>query len=370
MKIIPFQLERYFAKYEFNTKYLLSSSECQALTHNELLKLADLDDLNLYDKLSLGYTQSSGHPILLKEISKLYDTISTERILTIAPQEGIFIALNVLLKPGDHMICTYPGYQSLYEIGRSIGCDISYWKAQYNEDGTFFDIDDLKSQIKDNTKLIVINFPHNPTGYMPTLEEYNEIVDIAKNCGAYLFSDEMYRYLERAKEKTLPFACDLYDKAVSLMGLSKSMSLPGLRIGWLCSRDEEVMEECKQYRDYLTICSAAPSEILAIIALKSKERIIMKNKKIIDSNLKLLHSFMKENEESFSYYEPRAGSICYPRYKGNKKVGDFCAELAKKNEVMLLPCDVYGENNNRFRIGYGKEDFHEALEALGNYLKQ
>ena len=129
------------------------------------------------------------------------------------------------------------------------------------------------------------------------------------------------------------------------------------------------MDECKRYRDYLTICSAAPSEVLAIIALKAKDRIIKKNKAIIDDNLKLLDGFMHENEDRFEYYKPIAGSICYPRLKGKVKIKEFCEDLAQNGEVMLLPCNVYGEDNNRFRLGYGKKDFQTAIEALGKFLK-
>ena len=206
MKIKPFELERYFAKYEFTTKYLLSSSECQALTLKELLDIADAEMLGMYENLGLGYTQSSGHPMLIEEIKQLYENASEENILTLAPQEGIFIAMNVMLDKDDHVVCTHPGYQSLYEVGNSIGCDVSYWKVQYNSEGAYFDVDEMESLIKDSTKAIVINSPHNPTGYMPSYDEYMRIFDIARKHGIWVISDEMYRFLERGGQETLPFA--------------------------------------------------------------------------------------------------------------------------------------------------------------------
>ena len=370
MKIKPFELERYFAKYEFCTKYLLSSSDCEPILLKELLSMADNESLSMYENLSLGYTQSTGHPKLLEEIANLYNSAGEDNILVLAPQEGIFTASNVLIQKGDHVICTYPGYQSLYEIANSIGCEVSFWEARYSGHGAYFDLDELRAQVKENTKLIVFNFPHNPTGYVPPLKDYMEIFEIAREKGIYILSDEMYRYLETEGNKTLPFACDVYEKAVSLFGLSKTFALPGLRIGWLCSMDNKVMSECRQFRDYLTICSSAPSEIMAIMALRAKEGIIKRSREIVGTNLGHVRSFFERHNDRFSYYEPLAGSICYPKLEGSVKVNEFCEDLARKNEVMLLPCDVYGEDNNRFRLGYGRRNLPEALEALESYLKE
>jgi len=166
MKIEPFKLERYFAQYEFSAKYLLSSSDCDGLPQREVLSYADAETLSLWENLQLSYTESLGSPLLREEVSKLYQSITRDEVLIVTPEEGIFIALNVILQKGDHLICTFPGYQSLYSIAESLGCQVTKWMPleENGENGWSFEPADLEKAIRPNTKLIVINFPHNPTG--------------------------------------------------------------------------------------------------------------------------------------------------------------------------------------------------------------
>ena len=128
MKISTFDLERYFAKYEFSARYLLSCSDCEPLLMSELLQMADRETRQLWENLKLGYTETYGHPLLRKTIAEIYQGTNPENVLGVVPEEGIFLVMNALLEPGDHVICTFPGYQSLYEIARSIGCKVSAWE--------------------------------------------------------------------------------------------------------------------------------------------------------------------------------------------------------------------------------------------------
>ena len=163
MEIAPFQLERYFAKYEFSARYLLSSSDCEAVSMADLLAKADRDISLLWEELKLGYTESWGHPLLREAIAELYTDLEAKDVLVIVPEEGIFLSMHALLDPGDHVVCTYPGYQSLHEVARSIGCELSTWEPDEGR-GWFFNIQDLGSLMREGTKLVVVNFPHNPTG--------------------------------------------------------------------------------------------------------------------------------------------------------------------------------------------------------------
>lgn len=234
MKLQPFKLERYFAKYEFSVKYLLSSSDCDGFLQKEILELADNETKELWEKLTLGYTESLGYPLLRAEIAKLYKETDPDQILITAPEEGIFIALNTLLEKGDHVICTFPGYQSLYEIAEGIGCEVTKWQPDENK-GWMFDLEFLRNNIKPNTKLLVINFPHNPTGYLPTKEDFEKIIDIAREHNLYVFSDEMYKLLEFNPNHRLSSACEIYDKAITLFGMSKTFGMAGVRIGLACN---------------------------------------------------------------------------------------------------------------------------------------
>jgi aspartate/methionine/tyrosine aminotransferase len=369
MKINVFELERFFARYEFSAKYILGASDCEGLAQKELLAMADKESSVLWENLKLGYTESQGHPLLREEISLLYEGVYPNEMITMAPEEGIFMAMNALLDKEDHVIVTFPGYQSLYEIANSIGCMVTKWVPDAKK-GWALDLGFLEKSIKPNTKLLVINFPHNPTGYLPPREKFLEIMDIARKHDLYVFSDEMYRFLEYEKQDRLPSACEIYDKAITLSGMSKIFALAGLRIGWLITKDGHLLKEFSSFKDYTTICSSAPSEILSIMALRNKGRIIERNLRIIKGNISQFEKFVSENNDFFSWVRPKAGSIAFPELVSGINVEDFCMNLLRKMDVMLLPSRVYGYDGNNFRIGFGRTNFAEALKKVEEYVIQ
>lgn len=163
-RLRPFKLERFFALHEFSAPYQACNSDVEALDMKALLAMADPDSLDLWNNLSLAYTEAQGHPELLREIAGMYTGVKPEEVLTAVPEEGIYIAMNTLLREGDHVVCVCPGYQSLHEVARACGCDISFWRPVEKDGRCFFDPADLRAVLRDDTKLVVVNFPHNPTG--------------------------------------------------------------------------------------------------------------------------------------------------------------------------------------------------------------
>ena len=369
MKLKPFKLERYFAKYEFSVKYLLSSSDCDGLVQSELVDMADSDTKKMWNKLALGYTESLGHPLLRDEVAKLYASVSADDCLIVAPEEGIFIALNTILKKGDHIICTFPGYQSLYEIAEGLGCEVTKWEPE-EKNGWRFNPDFLEQNIKPNTKMVIVNFPHNPTGYLASKDDFQKIVELAKKHNLYLFSDEMYRLLELNPEERLPSACEAYDKAVSLFGMSKTFGMAGARIGWVVTKDKSLFKKMATFKDYTTICSSAPSEVLSIIALRARDKIIGKHLAKIERNLTLLDKFFEEYNDRFEWVRPKAGIIGFPRLKGDVEALAFCQDVVKKANIMLLPSTVYDYDDKHFRLGFGRENMPEALDKFKEYLDE
>jgi aspartate/methionine/tyrosine aminotransferase len=368
MQFPPFKLERYFAKYEFKVKYLLSPSDCEALSQRELVQMADADGRALWDSLSLCYTESAGHPLLRAEVSKLYSSIHPDDVMIAAPEEAILIAMHSLLQPNDHVVALFPAYQSLYEIPRSRGCDVTMWRLRADEHAWRLDINQLESMLTDKTRLLILNFPHNPTGYLPLREDLDAIVELARDRGIYIFSDEMYRMLEYDPTHRLPAMCDLYDKGISLSGLSKVFALPGLRIGWLATQDKALLERALAFKDYTTICSSAPSEVLAIIALRAKEGIVARNLSIIQSNWKCAESFFADHSDRFTWLPPQAGSIAFPRWTGGTSIDQLCQDLLEKRGVMIVPGSIFEFPGNHFRLGLGRKNFAEALTQVGEYL--
>ena len=369
MNLKPFALERYFARYEFSVKYQLSSSDCDGLSQSELVGMADDETRKIWDNLALGYTESLGHPLLREEISRLYQGITADECLVIVPEEGIFIALNSILRAGDHVICTFPGYQSLYEIAGGLGCEVTRWEPE-EHNGWRFDPDFLKKNIKPNTKLVIVNLPHNPTGYFPPAEDYQVIVDLARKNDLYLFSDEMYRFLEYGTAVKLPSSCEVYEKAISLFGMSKTFGMAGARIGWLVTKDKCLYQKMAAFKDYTTICSSAPSEVLSLIALRSKEVIIGRHLARIKRNLALLDPFFEEFRGWFEWIKPKAGTIGFPRLNGPMTASGFCRKVVQEAGIMLLPSTVFDYGDQHFRLGFGRENMPEVLEIFRDFLKK
>lgn len=367
-KIAPFKLERYFAKYEFSAKYLLSSSDCESLGMQELLSMADEESLVLWRDLKLGYTESQGHPLLRQQIAATYQDVSPDQVLVLAPEEGIFIVLQTLLEPGDRVITTFPAYQSLYEIGRSLGCEVVPWSLKVRNGAWHLDVNTLEDLLDESTKLLIINFPHNPTGCLPSRADMERIVDLCRKEGIILFSDEMYRLLEYDARRRLPAVCDLYEHGISLSGLSKSLALPGLRMGWLATRNTALFQGWLIYKDYTTICSSAPSEILALVALRAQQRILIRNMEIIAKNLEEAELFFAQFPHLLEWLPPQAGSIAFPRLVAAVPVDEFCMDVITNRSIMLAPGDLFDFPGNHFRLGLGRRNFHQAIEHLRPYL--
>jgi len=360
--IKPFELERYFAKYEFTAPWLLCCSDCEALTLSELLSMADEESLNLWKQLWLGYTESRGHPLLREEVCRLYHSVAPDDVLVTVPEEGIYITMHALLQKGDHIVVTGPGYQSLWEVAHSLGCSTSFWMPQWDPVfGWRFMIDELFDLITKETKLIVINFPHNPTGAILNESQLNRVVEVARERNLYLFSDEMYRYLEFDPDQRLPSVVELYERGIALSGLSKSFALPGLRIGWLTSKDKSLLQSCAFYKDYTTICNSAPSEILGIMGLRVKEKILQRNFATIFHNIGLLDDFFSRHTRLFKWHRPVAASIAFPKFLPHYPVADYCDGLIDKCGVMLLPANLFGADLQHFRLGFGRKNLPEAL---------
>ncbi len=369
MQINSFKLERYFAQYEFKAKYLLSPSDCESLSMAELLRLADPDSLALWNELRLSYTESPGHPALRTEVSRLYQTITADDVMIAAPEEAIFIAMHTLLKPGDHVVCVFPAYQSLYELARAIGCDVTLWTFELGADGWRLDPDQLECALTEHTQLLVLNLPHNPTGFLPSRQELDSIVKLARKCGLYIVCDEMYRLLEYDPARRLPPMCDLYEKGISLSGLSKTFALPGLRLGWLATQERALLERWLALKDYTTICNSAPGEVLGIMALRAKETIVARNLGIIRENLKIADQFFAGQADRFVWIEPQAGSIAFPRWVGGTSVEQFCQGVLEQQGVMIVPGSIFEFPGNHFRLGLGRVNFAQALECVSDYLQ-
>lgn len=369
MNINTFKLEEYLTEYEFSAKYLLCCSDAQSFNVSELIEMASLEHRAWWDNFTLSYTEPYGHPVLREKIvSALYPELSAKNILCFAgAEEGIFTALSVICQKDDHVIVLTPCYQSLSEIPKSQGAFVTELPLK-EQDQWRINLSAINDVLQANTKCIIINFPHNPTGQIIEESELKGLIDICESRGIWLFSDEVYRLLGQPNQIwTKPAAC-LYDKALSLGVMSKAYGMPGLRVGWIACRNEEMIHKMKLMKDYLSICNSAPSEILSVIALCNQEKILARNNQIVDANLKTLDQFFIEYNHLFEWVRPQGGCVGFVKYKGSETVDHFCDQLVKETSVLLLPSTVYSYNNNYFRIGFGRKNMPECLEKFKEFL--
>ncbi|WP_068471446.1 aminotransferase class I/II-fold pyridoxal phosphate-dependent enzyme [Candidatus Protochlamydia phocaeensis] len=369
MKLPIFKLEDYFSRWEFKAPFLLGQSDAERWDLSDLLALADKESRKLWDTLHLGYTETQGLPLLRQEISALYSSLKDQQVLCFAgAEEGIFCAMNALIRPGDHVIAITPCYQSLETLPRSLQADVSL--VALNPSDWSLDLDDMRRAMKPSTRLIVVNFPHNPTGAIIPYEILKGIIELARQCGAYVFSDEVYRDLEIEEKDRLPAVADLYEKGISLGVMSKAFGLAGLRIGWLACQDAGFLEQAAQFKHYLSICNSGPSEILALIGLRAKQALLARNRKIMRDNLALLDAFFARYSPFFHWVRPKGGCIGFPRLlTGKKNVEQFSQELIEQEGVLILPGSVYNDTQNHFRIGFGRRNMPEALVKLERFLE-
>lgn len=370
MKLRDFELERYFAKHEFKAPYLLCCSDCESMTIKDVLHMETKDILPSFLNQWLGYTESLGNPELRQIVAQTYKKMTANDILvTSGAEEAIFIFMNVSLEKGDHVVVQYPCYQSLFGIAESIGCEITKWEMKEDQNWEV-DLNFLVKNIKENTKAIIINNPHNPTGHLMSKDKLDAIIQLARSKDILLFSDEVYRLLEYDETDRLDAACDIYENAISLGVMSKTYGLAGLRIGWIATKNKDIYKKIASFKDYTSICNSAPSELLALIALKHQKEIVQRNLTIIKENLILLDSFFNKYQNLFSWNKPKAGPIAFPGIKGVQNVEKFCTDLINSKGVLLLPGNYYDKNNNNVRIGFGRKNMPQCLEKLEEYIKE
>ncbi len=363
----PFALERFFAEHEFSARYLLCSSDCESFPVRELLAM-EPDSIDRLLDLRLGYTDTRGSPTLRMAIADQYSGLKVNELFVHAgAEEAILNLCLAALKPGDRVVVNVPCYQSLMEIPRALGCELRPWPLR--EAGRWYlDPGELPALSEGKAKLIILNAPHNPTGALPTRGEFEAIVDYARQTGALLLVDEVYRRLERDPGRRLPAACEAYENGISLDVLSKHSGLAGLRIGWLASKRRDLLDAVAQVKDYNSICSSAPSEFLAEIVLRNLDRIVGRNRSIVSRNLSLFERFLAERPGFAAWTPPEGGSIGFPRLVDGSDSEALAKRLVSESGVLLLPGAYYGYDASHFRVGYGRANMPEALERLGAWL--
>lgn len=365
----PFQLEQYLLEHEHQVRLSLCASGLETTTLSELLSLASPESQALWGQSSLDYTHPQGSEILREAIAQQYDSMASHQIGVFAgAAEGILCTLQGLLTPEDHAVVITPCYQSLLSIPDTL-CPVTAVSLE-EATGWQLDLDRVQSSLRPNTKVIVINFPNNPTGALPSVGIMGELIEMARKRGIYIFSDEVYRLMEVDSADRLPPMASWYERGISVSSMSKAYGLPGLRIGWVASQAPEVLSAAIDIKHYTSICVNSASEALAVIALRSGSRILERNLQVMRANLSMMDQFFERMQEQCRWVRPKGGCLGFPRYLLSESANGLCQQLLEETGVQILPGSLYGCYDSHFRIGFGRRDCEEGLSQLESALKQ
>ena len=375
MTTLPdFRLETHFSKWEFQARYHLTASDAESISTRDLLALATPDEREAFENLWLGYTETFGASDLREAIASLYHERDAGDVLCFAgASEGIFAANSVILDRDSHAIVVTPNYQSHETLPLAI-CAATGVPLD-PDDGWSLDIDRIADALRPNTRLVTINFPHNPTGAILPLDRYDALIELCRKRGIYLLHDEIFHGLGPTGARHLPYAADRYERGLSLGVMSKAYGLPGLRIGWIACAERKLLSKMERMKHYLSICNSGPSERLALIALRNRDEILGRNCAIIDDNLPKWDAFFARHADLFDWRRPDGSCTAFPRYRGAEGVEEFCRSLVEESGVLFLPSTIFRSElgptpTDRFRLGFGRRGLDEGLVALDTHLEQ
>ncbi|WP_303673649.1 aminotransferase class I/II-fold pyridoxal phosphate-dependent enzyme [Vampirovibrio chlorellavorus] len=365
----PFELEQYLLKHEPRMRVSLCASGLETCSLSELLSSMDTESEALWTETSLDYTHPQGSVPLRESIAQQYEALTAQHVGVFAgAAEAILCTLQGLLTPEDHAVVVTPCYQSLFSIPASL-CQVSTVSLR-EATGWQLEPDRVQSALKPNTRAIIINFPNNPTGALPSLAVLSELVDMARQRGIYLFSDEVYRLMEIDPADRLPPVATLYERGISVSSLSKAYGLPGLRIGWVASQAPEVLSGAIDVKHYTSICVTSPGEVLATLALGQGDAILARNLQQMRANLSVMDQFFERMSDHCRWVRPRGGCLGFPRYLRAETTDALCQSLLEETGVMILPGSLYGPYASHFRIGFGRKDCQAALTQLEHFLSR
>lgn len=366
--IETFRLERFFAPYEFTARHLLCSSDCQTRTVGDLLDLEPELETRLRS-LELHYSPGEGSDELRAGIAGLHDGLEHEQIVVV-PGGGpsLELGLRALLRPGDSVVTITPCYQTYVSLPRHLGCELREVALREEGGEWHLDLEQLTKAVQPGTRAVIVNFPHNPTGYLPDRSTFEQVLQITREAGATLFSDEIFRFTEHDPARRLPSAVELDETAVALGGLSKSFGLPGLRVGWILSRRTELLEDVVRINDYGAKDTSAPSQLLAAAALRSAEKILASNMELALANLELAEAFFARNPDHIRWSRPRGGVVGLAHLvEGDAR--ELFESLFAASKVLVAPGELFEVSSRALRLGFGQPDFPQGLALLEEHLR-
>ncbi len=370
MKIRDFGVEIWMNLYENNCEHNLAETCVESMTVSDLLDMTGQKEAitqNILD-MQMSYGDIEGSPRLIRGIQSLYQQVAPDQITVTHGAVGAnALTLFALVELGDEVVSVLPTYQQHYSIPEAYGAKVHILKLK-PENQFLPDLEELATMVNENTKIICINNPNNPTGALMDQAFLERIVEIAKSVDAYVLCDEVYRGLDHEGSGFTTSIVDLYDKGISSGSISKTFSLAGLRIGWVVGPPSFV-EAVNRRRDYTTISCGRIDDYLASIALDHKDQIIERNHRIVRENIQILDQWV-QNQPLITYVKPKAGTTAFLQYDLDMKSEDLCIKLLEEKGVMLVPGTAL-DMEGFLRIGYAfsPEDLRIGLDKFSDFLE-
>jgi capreomycidine synthase len=366
MEIAPAHLEYWLRDYYFEAELDLSCSGVENFSFRELRELVGFtaDDL---DRVTFRDSRTTGDPDLRRAIAGRWGDGDAERVMaTNGSSEAIYLIMRALLKPGDEVVVLDPAYQPLFSIAESIGCRLKRWRLRF-ENGFRPDLDEAKNLVGQRTRMIIVNFPHNPTGTSLTEGEQDELINVAASAGAYLIWDAAFAEITYDR-LPLPNPDRSYDRAIALGTLSKAYGLPGLRVGW-CVAAPEVIVRLVRLRDYTTLHLSPLVELIATRAVEKADVLLDIRLTQARRNLETLSRWAEAHRDFIDFVSPQGGVCIFPLLKGVSDVEDFCRQLVERHGVLLVPGTSF-DRPAHVRLGFGgaTSDLRQGLQRLSDLL--
>ncbi|GAA3690939.1 aminotransferase [Arthrobacter ginkgonis] len=371
MKIRNFEVEMWMNRYETTCTHNLAETCVESLTVEQLLDMAGKRETFLEELLPLKLTYGTieGTDRLRNLVAGLYEHQRPENVIVTHGAAGANALVHqTLIEPEDVVVTVLPTYQQHYSIPESFGAQVRYVNLR-EENGFLPDLAELEAAAGPGTRLIAINNPNNPTGSLMGRETLEGIARIAAKTGAYVLSDEVYRGIDQDGDGFTVSIADLYERGISTASMSKSFSLAGLRLGWVAG-PEELIHRISAHRDYTTISVGMVDDLLACIALETKDAILERSRSIVRTNLEILDEWVA-GEPAIGYLRPRGGTTALLRYGTGQPSEELAEQILAETGVLLTPGSAF-DIEGCLRIGYANNQavLREGLERLSGFFAQ
>ena len=374
MQIKDFKVEQWMNEWETKCRYNVAETCTYSVTLDQLFDICGgsrEEFMQQFAARRLTYGDIEGNPEFLKGVCGLYQTVKPEHVIPTHGAAGAnYLVLSTLVNPGDHVVSIMPTYQQLYSIPEMCGAELKLLHLE-KEDHYHVDPAKLEALCDENTKLICINNPDNPTGALLSAEELQVIVDIARKYDAWLMCDEVYRLLVQDDDAFTTSPIDLYDKAVVVSSMSKVWSMAGIRLGWCITKDPQLRHDLLSHRDYNLISCGLFDEEVAAYALAHRDAILARSHRIVRQNLNVLQEWV-DSEPRLSFVRPEAGTTALVYYDYGVDSYDFCADMVKTTGALVTPGDAFEEPHS-MRIGYAysdnPDDLRQGLAAISAFMR-